>query len=279
MAKNRRWSIWHGPLDADGRPFELVLPIQGSAEERRAYLIKAIELLAALREETRERLIQRIINYDRDVLFVRNLDTDIEGTLPLDQAVHQVVGLQRVLLYAASAEHQPRPYTSDPPRVAEDLVHRCSFGHTLPGSFVFTVSTPRLPTERQAVQLELFPGGEDDESVQALARQLSRPFERRVSEQIARGLLLSRQARTSDYTALLDGYGEGFNANMCSAMVEVAAKGDAHSASFVVELASEDYQKAIDAHRQWKRVAVTGIPVRSAGGWRLASPDDFEIID
>ncbi len=359
---NPHWSIWHGALDGDGRPFELVFPNDGSARERRAYLLTAVEALAALHGEDEGRIIQRIVNYDRDMLFLRNLETNLDATLPLDRAMQQVAGLHKVFLYAASAEIQPRPFTRNTPPRAAELAHNCSFGHTLPGSFVFMVTTPRLPRaeELPPVQLHLA-HGEDRAAMQVFVQQETRPFERRVSERIARGLSLSRQARTRDYTILLDEYGKGFNANLCDAIVEVAAEGDAEielqiawsprlppaedvatlpavqvsradcsilehvaerlrettpdpvtirgnirgllttgnpdspaarrtvivqghnpqtgrQASFVVELSREDYRKALESHGTWKRVAVTGIPTLSADGWRLANPEDFEII-
>ncbi len=171
-------------------------------------------------------VIQRIINYDRDLLFLRNLQTNLDATLPLDRVVDQMHGMEQVLLHAASAERNPRPFLPRISHHAREIVHGYSFGHTLPGSFIFTVSAPRLPRELPPVQLQLLRDESEAPELQEIAEQLSRPLVRRISERIARGLLFSRQARRN-YSILLEEYQSGFNANMCKAIVDVAADGDA----------------------------------------------------
>lgn len=50
------------------------------------------------------------------------------------------------------------------------------------------------------------------------------------------------------------------------------------SANFVVELARDDYRRAISAHTDWEFVQITGTPVRSGDGWRLLDAQDFRVF-
>lgn len=363
--ENRHWSVWHGEHDMGGEPLELLLPLEGSATERRAYLAKAVELLAAVRDESLIRSLYRIINYDRDVLFVRNLDTGIQASLPLERVIEQLSALKQMFVFAMSTERQPKPHLRQALPLAKRLMSQFSFGHTMPGSFVLNVSTP--PISRvgpQVVQLPLAIGdsSEGDSDVHELVHQLNTPFLRRVNERLARGLLYSREAdRAKNYEVLLREYGSGFNANLCDAVANVAGDGamdvelqidwspvwplapdlatfgpvevtketcdnlryvatqlkvtepesativgnirgltvnanpgnptsrravilygqnplSGRSASFVVELAKEDYELAIEAHKSWHRVQVSGFPLRTGALWRLSEPHDFTVI-
>jgi hypothetical protein len=69
---NRNWSVWQMAALDDEDPYELIFPQRAKTGERREYARKAIEFLSGLRDEREERTIQRVINYDRDVLFLRN---------------------------------------------------------------------------------------------------------------------------------------------------------------------------------------------------------------
>ncbi len=352
------WSIWHIDAPEDDQPYELVFPVRSKRGERREYARKAIEFLAALHDEQEERTVQRVINYDRDVLFLRNTDTNVNQTLPLPLASDHVRGLERIFLYAASAEHDPKPYFDRPPRAAQTDVQGFSFGHTLPGSFIFTVTAPRLPA-LQPIQLTFKDlDGEEDRLIQLI----NRPRARRIGERVARGLQFIRQAeRSQDSSLLITEYHSAFNANIYQALVEVALRGNAkvefdiawspklapahdvadfspvrvrreeistlkyvakelrdtkpepmtiagnvrgltvddnprlesarrvvilygnnpitgRSANFIVELARDDYRRAIVAHTDWEFVQIAGTPVRSGDGWRLLDARDFRVF-
>jgi hypothetical protein len=208
---NPNWSMWHTPAPDDEEPYELVFPLRARRGEYREYARKAIEFLAALHEEPEERTVQRVINYDRDVLFLRNLDTNANQTLPLPLAADHVRGLERIVLFAASAERDPKPYYDRAPRSAQSDARDFAFGHTLPGSFIFTVTAPRLPA-RKAIQMSM--KGLDGEDPELLTQMVDRPLVRRISERIARGLLFVREAeRQKDASILLNEYHSAFNSN------------------------------------------------------------------
>ncbi len=135
-----------------------------------------------------------------------------------------------MLLYAASAEHQPRPWFQGPAGNATQYIRESSFGHTLPGSLVFTISSPRVIVQPRQLQLDIFAAAssEDRALLEREARRLSTPFARRVNERVARGLETTREsAQRRDHSVLLERYGDGMNANMCNAVSKIAANGRA----------------------------------------------------
>lgn len=212
---DNNWWIWHGPKDTNGEPSELVFPINAKMAERRSYNIKALELLAFLSNEPMERLLQRVLNFDRDLLFLRNVDTNLENVLSFDRVVGQLTNFKQVLLHAYRAERDPRPYVAQASEVDRSRVRGYSFGHTMPGSFIFSVSTPRLSVDQEPRAQTSYIEGND--------QPVRRPIQRRVSERIARGLLAT-ETTTAD--ELVDTYYRGFNANMCQSMAEVASNGE-----------------------------------------------------
>lgn len=213
---NSRWTVWnHAPEYGDSQAYELVFPSQGSEEERRGYVSKAIDFLSAFYDETADRVILRVLNFDRDLLFLRNLDTTLEQLIPLDRAVEQIANFKQMILHAISAEREPRPFVQQVSDGDRNVVKEYSFGHTMPGSFVFSVSTPRLRVQPEPHAQGSFLPGSD--------LPVARPVARRVSERIARGLQL---AEGVDPGLLVHEYGRAFNANMCLSLAEVAGKGD-----------------------------------------------------
>ena len=72
-----------------------------------------------------------------------------------------------------------------------------------------------LVGEKKAYQMEIpFDGPDPGEKL---------PLERRVMERIATGLtMLDSAVRTEDLPVLIEGYADGFNANMCTAILEIS---------------------------------------------------------
>lgn len=225
---NPLWHVWQGMANAEGRPCELVFPKAGGPSQRYAYTRKAIEFLAAVNNETEEWVAIRVAHYDRDLLLVRNLDTDPLESLRLGRVVDQLDGIRLMLLHSASAEYRPRPYYAEPAQVARTFVHNASFGHTLPGSFVFTISGPPIVKRGQQLTLDFAEGASSElrSLMEAEQHRLSTPFERRVSERIARGLTVAEQsAQLRDHSVLLEHYGDGLNSNMCTQVARIAGGG------------------------------------------------------
>lgn len=214
---NTHWLVLHGERDARNHPLELVFPLDKHSPDRRAYIHKAVELLAALRAEPLPGVVQSIINYDRDQLYVRNLETDTENTLPLNLAVDQISDLRRTIEFAACSEREAKPFFLTPTPIAKRVVRAFSFGHTFPGSFGFTLHTPPLPAPLKFTQANLFTEAD------YAPPPVNVPLERRVMERLARGLQFAKQAEQERHHQLLvQEYASGLNANMCAALVSLA---------------------------------------------------------
>jgi hypothetical protein len=208
------WIVFHGEQDINGQPFELVLPrVNKSHEEKQSYIIKAVEILTALKNEPMQLIAQSIICYDRDIFYVRNTEAEDTNALPFKLAVNQIKNLKRTLEYSASSEKDARPYYYNLSQVARKEIDNFLFGHTFAGSFGFTVETPRLSNSPQFIQQRLF---DDDQ----YPLQANIPIERRIMERIARGLKNTKFAEESrDQSILVEEYASGFNSNMCSSIV------------------------------------------------------------
>lgn len=350
----QQWQVFVGESDVVGEPLEIVLPADPEAADTDVYLAVAVDTLAAVTEESPQRVIESIRFYDRDVLTIRNMETGQEDSITLDLAAEQISDLKRLVAYAACSERDQRPYFLQMLRTGSEMVKRYRFGHTVRGSFGFTIESPVI-RPMIATQEPLMP-----EYAETL---VSLPLERRVMERIVRGLQATEEATAErDVQTLVRRYPRGFNANMCAALVrmskerllpiecsvrwsprltvsselhldapirlvrrsydlldeaaselaklapeivvvrgmivELAARDDPHSLgtrrsvaiqwtdrpegerplTVSVALDRDDYLSAIEAHRNWSTVEVTGSLEREGVSWRLSEPQGFRVI-
>ena len=213
-SKNSRWIVLQGASDVDGKPIQMVFPRHRTEEEGRKYAVKAVEILSALENEPLQLTLQSVINYDRDMLYIRNTDTGQSDAISLNLAVGQVYNLRRTIEYSACSEKEAKPYFLSRSPIAKTTVRDFLFGHTFAGSFGFTVESPRLPDPPKFIQQRLPLNGDD------APPPVDVPFVRRVFERIARGLNYAKQAENEkNHRILIDEYASGFNSNMCSAIV------------------------------------------------------------
>lgn len=214
--EDSNWIVVHGERDIHDRPLELAFPRERTGE-RAAYISKAVNLLAALRKEPIQLILQSIVNYDRDMLYVRNTETNEGDAILLSLAVDQVSNLRRTIEFSASSERESKPYFPTLPLPARNATRNFLFGHTFSGSFGFTVEAPRLSAPSAAFQAQLLKG-------EGLPPPpINVPFDRRVVERIARGLMYAKAAEDKrDYQILLREYASGFNSNMCTAVASMS---------------------------------------------------------
>ena len=211
------WIVFHGEQDVNGQPLELVFPRgKKNTEESKAYITKAVELITELKNEPLQLVIQNIVSYDRDFLYIKNTDSNDNNAIELKLAVNQINNLKSTLEYSALSEKDARPYFTSVSATARTAVKNFLFGHTFAGSFGFTIETPRLSDPFKFIQQTL--PMEDDYLPPVII-----PYERRIMERIARGLKYTKQAeQQKDHTILLEEYPSGFNSNMCSSIVGIS---------------------------------------------------------
>ena len=195
---------------------EIVLPKNPRARDLKVYVENAVNLLSALSEENTQDIIRRIIYYDSDILFSRDLQTGDYNSITLRMASQQVHELKQLVNYSAFSEHQPKPYYLQSQSAAsKQMTEHYRFGHTFAGSFGFTILSPIINLPLPYNQLKLFP----EEAPPAPIT----PIERRVMERIVRGLSITGQAvKNRDAQLLLREYASGFNGNMCQSIVKMS---------------------------------------------------------
>jgi len=214
---NSRWIVLQGAKDMTGKPIQVVFPRHRTEEEGTKYAIKAVEILSAIENESLQLTLQSVINYDRDMLYIRNTETSQSDAISLNLAAGQVQNLKRTIEYSACSEKEAKPYFLSSLPVAKTTVRDFLFGHTFAGSFGFTIESPRLPDPPKFIQQRLPLNGDDTPP------PIDIPFVRRVLERIARGLNFAKQAENEkNHQILIDEYASGFNSNMCSAVVGIS---------------------------------------------------------
>ncbi len=248
---NGRWFVFRGGNDMDGEVLEIVLPRNPNARDLNIYLQNAVDLLSALADETPQTTIKRIVHYDRDVLYTRNLETGDYNSITLKMAAQQVNELRQMVNYAACSEHEPKPYfLYGQVSVAKQMVEHYRFGHTFSGSFGFTVESRIIRMPAQYQQMKLLP--EDTGQAQPVSIM---PIERRVMERVVRGLVTTQQAtRKLDSHLLIQEYASGFNSNMCSAIVRL----------------SQDKRMPLEYSVQWSPKLQPADDIKDVGAIRLA---------
>ncbi len=356
---NKNWFILHGENDNQNKPLELVLPKNKSDETLlENYINKAIELLSAVKNEQSQIIIQSILYYDRDQIFIKNSDQLDSDAIELPLAFNQIKNLKRTIEFSGTAEHDAKPYFRYASPYSREITKKFLFGHTFRGSFGFTIHAPRLSLPNKFIQTRL----NFEENLPAIIKS-DIPFERRIVERIARGLNYTKVAEEKqDYEVLLHDFASGFNSNMCSSIIgisnerrssveykivwspkikqgsdldeninvrihengyeilEYVAKqlkirkpemivlsgniraltasdnpfnqqthravilrgqipDSKRATDIILDLEREDYNKAINAHKNWQIVRVSGVLSRSGSGWRLLNIKDFSVLE
>lgn len=218
-AEQRRgsWRVFTNDRVEPDDPVEIVLPRKAASLEGRMHIASSVNLLSQLTDENPETIVQRIQYRNYDVLQITNTDVRDDSSIELGQAAEQVQSMKQLIGYGACSEDTARPYFPRPQgKLFRPVVRHYRFGHTFRGSFGFTL-TSRVEQPINYIQTALFPQEETGEEF------LFAPAERRVLERIMRGLNITREAvRAAEPERIAREYADGFNGNMCKAIVEMS---------------------------------------------------------
>ena len=201
--------VFDGPPDDDGDPIQAVLPAADRTLDFRLRLSDLLRTLAVLEGRPGRDIALEMRSPGVDRILARVLsDIASGGSIPLPFASVLLHGLRDLVAAAACAEQDPRPFFTKATRIGSEHAQGWRFGQTQLGSFVATIECPVVP----AVGKPPAPG--------------TPPLPRRVTERIMRGLaLLDRAVLDGRPDALLSGYREGLNANMCEALLSFREPG------------------------------------------------------
>ena len=193
-------------------PSPIVIPKHFAEPDLETYVKNAIEIIAASKDLPFEDAFQEVYSIDRDVLRIRNPETDEKKTLSLRIATRQVDEMKKLVAYSAASESDLQAYHSHYTELSNKMLDTYRFGHTIPQSFGFSIESPVDRT-----QVNTFLDSERD------PEEIS-PVSRKVMLRIARGLKIAKKAEAeSDVGILINGYINGFNSNMCDAVSEIGS--------------------------------------------------------
>jgi len=201
--------VWERGQDAIGETIRLVLPMSPDDPFAGQQIDKAINLLAALSDETPAFLAFKIAHRTSDLLLPRLVGSSIGSSIPFKKMSGTLEMLEWLIEDAFSQEHNPREHFDRASQKAKDYVRECRFGHTIHQSFGLTIECPvglnpnhDLFGDTQGVQ----PG--------------EAPLGRRVVERVAIGLCdLRADLEEGGPKKLFANFEKGFNANLCDIFV------------------------------------------------------------
>lgn len=196
--------------------YEIVLPKKKAPDAER-YLQQTIGILAGFADESEDLTAERVRYVRKDLLKVRNLLTSEELSVSLDGASAQIDSIKKLVADAAASDRSPRPFREGRyPSISNKMKTHYRFGHTFAGSFGYRIESEVVREEEQLV----FTNGDGFEAIA--------PIERRVMARVVQGLIHAQRAVDSRSIApLVDGYMDGFSANMCKELKRVALNGSA----------------------------------------------------
>jgi hypothetical protein len=197
--------FYTGPLSDDGTPIQITIPKNDSYIDYQDRLIDAINLLSCIYDKSLADIINEITSCYTDILNTRVIDTGVfSNSLSLDEALREITGIKSLLAYSASSEVIAKKHFDQPHSKGSKFVEKCRFAHTFHGSFGFSVEVPIIQENEGQHLFDI-------------------PFERKVCERIARGLMfLDYSVQTDNADYLVEQSDTAFNSKMCDALLNIS---------------------------------------------------------
>jgi hypothetical protein len=196
-----------------GRP-EIIVPRTDLLADYASAVSRLIEVFAKCTDRDELVVYRDLVGADRDVVRVRVLGAEDDGSVALDAGVRIVTQARDMLLAAACAARTPLPvYRADANREANDYLRRVKLGQTEHGSFVVTLLAPVPPL------LEPARGSSNGPAWTSLDDEpLERMVTRRLMEALAASRSAAEQALSGDGAAFEHAVAAGVSANLCEAV-------------------------------------------------------------
>jgi hypothetical protein len=206
--------VYGGP----DRP-DIIVPRTDLLADYASAVSRLIEVFAKCTDRDELVIYRDLVGADRDVVRVRVLGTENDGSVALDAGVRIVVQAREMLLAAACAARSPHPvYRPQVNKEASDYMRRVKLGQTEHGSFVVTLLAPVPPLLEPARRLTTWARLEDE------------PLERMVTRRLMEALEASRNAAeialSGDSAAFENAVAAGVSANLCEAVAGLIEQSD-----------------------------------------------------
>ena len=200
--ENERWLVF-----TSGHAIDIILAKDVLAPDYHVYVDHMLRTLSSATGRTAETIANDIIRFDRDLLTI---EVDSRS---IDNAAMQMPPIKRLIGHSANMERSLKPYFNQYYLEARKMLKHFEIHQTCNGNVSYHVESQ--VGELEPYQTLLFDDQEDPGN--------KFPLQRRVMERIATGLIdLEDSVRNQDPHALIAGYADGFNANMCYAILEIS---------------------------------------------------------
>lgn len=137
-----RGSVW---VSASSE--RLLVPLDANLRDYEANVAQLLYDLSKLERRTIKRVHGDIVTASTDVLRVRMVEVEDDGTLGLDRGIATLTHARDMMLAAACSSIDPKAYyPSRKFKDAEEYVGGLKLGHTEPGSFVLRILSPVPPS-------------------------------------------------------------------------------------------------------------------------------------
>ena len=206
--ENDRWIVYE-----DSDAIELAIPKNKQASDYQMNIDHVLKTLSFVQDKEPEDIADDILTFDLDVFGTILDDSEGAKSISMRSADAYFAELKQLLLYSASSEEKREPFFRTARQKARKVLDHFQFGHTIRGSFGYRIESKIIAESH--VQYDLFA----DEPEPII------PHERKVMERIYKGLAATNKAvEMSDVSILIEGYKTGLNANMCTAILNLAGE-------------------------------------------------------
>lgn len=209
----RRDEPWQDVADVyvgDGLP-EILVPITSAIGDFASAVAALIDTFSNVTGQDQLSVFRDVITADRDIIRVKAVDSDHNGSLTVNAGADLVCGARNLILAAACSLYDPKPlYRTGSHKIANDYLRGVRLGQTEHGSFAITLMSP-------VVSPPIKMSKTDARGLEDL------PLERRVTYRLAEALAAARQATDNTNRGLEDAFqnavGQGVSANLCESLV------------------------------------------------------------
>lgn len=218
-----RGQIWQfiPPDSTDTRPFQVLVPLDAALRDYPERMAELLDTLGTVEDRRPSEILRGLFMPSSDTQYLRLQPLGPPGTAPLLDVVPALIGLQELMLSAATSALSLQPQSVQPPvrpSPARNFVGGVRLGQTQVGSYIIAVQTALPQPEPQ--QLSIF----DTPSTSP-----AEPFERKVSRTLYAGILSARDAaehalKTNDLSLFERFAPTGLSANLCEALVKIGGK-------------------------------------------------------
>lgn len=204
--ENDLWIVYE-----DSDAIELAIPKNRLASDYQLNIDHALKTLSFAQDKEPVAVADDILSYNLDILGAILDESDNATSISMRSADAYFAELKQLLIFSASSEEKREPFFKTALQKARKVLDHFQFGHTVRSSFGYRIESKIMADTH--TQYSLF--ADKPEPII--------PYERKVMERIYKGLAATdRAVNTGDITLLTEGFDSGLNANMCTALLNMA---------------------------------------------------------